>query len=230
VLVDEELGSGPSDPGLVGLLSLSPATEKRVAAARRFWPELDAATLEPLSEFELVDQSGTIFSIVSSDPLLGDPEQAHISAFAIADGRVYFLVATNETDASREAARLAADDDAARQGREHADWLADQPQHDVLLEGAPTLRESVLQIVNHGGRITADGLGGIRVTLPARLVDGGVLDGGMIEMETRRALQPHLENVARCQRVVLAALNSSSRKPLHERIPDGHPTITGGVG
>jgi hypothetical protein len=228
-LFGRKLGDGP-EPGAVGLLSLSPATEKRVTAARRYWDEIDPSELEAVNENEFADRDGNILSVIASDPLLGNPEEANVTSFAVADGRIFFLAATGETVAGREAARLAADDDAARLAREHDDWLAGQPQQDVFVPDAPTLRDSVLQVISHGGQITADGLGGIRVTLPERLNSGGVLDGGMVELETRRALQVHLENLVRCQRVVLNALNGSAKKPLHERVPDGRPTITGGVG
>jgi hypothetical protein len=190
-------------------------------------------SVEPLGDL-CVDEDGTLYRIARFNPLLTErPGEQDVAGFTVAgDDSLLFLQKSSNpaTVLELEQQQIEHGRNAAANAKAHAEFLADQPQLVPLLPGAHCeLRESVKAITDHGGKITVGAFGEVNVSLPARLLNCDNALEGTGEIQIRQGLDTHIEAVVRCWRVVLPALNSSSKKPLHERIPAGYPTAGGGL-
>lgn len=235
VISGRKLDGGQSGVGTI--YSPDAATPERVAAARRHYKEAAWADFDEREGYYVDRASGLLYRKVPGDPLLGfDRDSAkEISFFTITDaGQLLFLQrpgggpgSVHDLDAAiAEAAKRE-----AAAAKERIDWLAGQRQMPVLAPGfGLTLREAAAHILSAGGRITRGDYGELRITAPERLVpdDGNVMRGGL-EREAWAEVAAAAEVLAYCDRVVLAALDGKGKLVDPMKLPDGAPTVGGGV-
>ncbi len=219
----------PTDPNAVGLLG-SIATESRVKAAGRYWPELE---LQAHNDDLYSDGLGIVYRRVLSDPLLADePGKQDVSGYAISDGAMNFFRRSSNpaTVDELEAAGIATQRSIREAEEAHQRFIAEQDQVVVQWPQARCeLRESITAIESHGGRFAIGPHQELVVTLPQQLIDFKDGYSPLDEGAARQSLVPHLEAVSHCAKVLVSVLATSSKKPLSSRVPSGYPTLGGGL-
>ena len=222
---------------VVGSISTSPATRPRLNAAAKRWPEIRWTELGQRDNFFVDRASGALYRRFDGDPLLASPG-ATVDVSMWAESPNAEIVFLRRDPEGRTVADLDSAAEAVVQQRQAAEekqrqFLANQPRRTVLLSDAhgrefPTLRDAARMIAEHGGQIRRGKWGEVKVELP-QILTADPIARAWGERETRTQLARAAEALTYCERVVLAALEEKSSKPLHERLPDGVPTIGGGV-
>jgi hypothetical protein len=223
--------------------------ENRVAAARahRRWVELPAERLGREGRWFYDTASGRPYEPVrtqvwsADDPSLVELNGHEVDAFVVQDGDVLFLRKSRTAVSIDDLRWLAQDrveqaakrrqeqaEQAERAERRRVEYASAQPLAivtlgDVEQRELPTVAEAARRILAAPGTITTRD-GRIVVELPTRLAQR---DGDHDRLHAELADCVRVLVAARS--VVVPALESSSRKPLLERLPDAHAAADGGL-
>jgi hypothetical protein len=235
-ITGRKFGKAAPDDGRIGTFYQGrPATEANLKGARRWFPEANSADFKVLSKRELVDRaSGTIYRVLTSDPLLSENPAGMCDMFFVAYEQIWWLRSTGETTAQRDVAAAKRAKLEAQAAEERAKRRAKEKQIAVplsVLGGERlqlTVREAAARILDAGGRIERGEVEGtLRITHPERITGEP-----FSERAALTAFATAAEVLSCVPRVVLAALADADPKQprsLLALLPAREPALGGGV-
>lgn len=179
-IVGRRVGEGQPSNRLGTFVDGRPSTNATIAAARRFFREVDPKRLRHLGDGALVEAgTGEVFDmLVGADPLFLPRPEEGADAFVVDGAAISFLRLRGMTVEQVEQARAAQESEVQRTAEEERRFRSRQKQLPLTLDllhgdGTPTLAEAATTIEALGGEVRLDELGSFVVTLPERLTADG---------------------------------------------------------
>jgi hypothetical protein len=199
--------------------------QARVAAQARnagFY-EIQASTLKPWRQFLADRVTGTLYQVVTHQVMENGQREGDAFRFYVDEGARGGLVFLDIPSGPRTIAEvLALEYEEARGYAEAAkaktEAYAQLPQREITLrdlEGRkfPTVAAAAKTIADYGGGIEKKG-GELHIHVPE-------------DLARRSSVLDAVRVIAAAERIVVEALSHRSAKPLHERLPDSHISVTG---
>jgi hypothetical protein len=233
----------PGQTGELGTIGVRVDDKHRQDLAFRFFGSASDAEDFTRRAHYFVRATGELLVELNGDPLLADrPDEVRVETwFVDDDGRARFLgrpaagarTASDLDQADAEARRRAEDEAAAE-----AKWLASQPRRPLTLadrdkQDHPTLRAAVRTFTAMGGTLEVGAYGELVLNVPERLIRqtaDNELMYGMLESDARATCIAAAAEIAKAERVIIAALNTrKQRQSLVDVVPDAPVTFAGGV-
>jgi hypothetical protein len=227
--------------GAVGVITEGrPSTEENLAGARRFLLEASREDFEWRGAREVVDRaSGQVYEVLGSDPLADANPAAGCDLFFVDGALIRFLRRTGVTVDELERARAEQERRAAEAEEAARKRRAREKQIPLALADLypgdryeVTVRAAAARLLELGGQLVVGPYGELQVTVPAKIVAGG-LEVAILEQEARREAAHLAEVLATGWRVVLAGLAeveaAGGKKSLVDVLPDRRVSIGGGV-
>jgi hypothetical protein len=210
------------------------ASAANLELARRFYPQLDARSVERRDGYvvDTAAEGGQLYVPVEWDPLVANDPQGLCDGFYVASGTLVFLRRSESpaTLVELEAATAEREQSVAAEAAQLQRWRRKQPQTVLRLSDLPgggetlSLRRAAEAVEQVGGRFARDEFGRLIVSIPAATLPDTTGLASVVELETRRECARAAQILAHAAPLVIAALDAG-KEPLSQHLPDEVPPI-----